>query len=106
MESLSDPFRARAVFEVLAKGDLILDNSYYLEGSTFDIIYDSAIEAARRFEANDSYSRLLVSKAFAEACWDAKGSTVQLLCRAAKAELSKLPLVSMSELQGKRLCYF
>ena len=105
-ESLSDPITAHAVFEVLAKGELFLDNLFYLEGSTtFDEIYDLAIEAARKFEANESYSRLLVSKAFAEACWGAKGSTVQLLCRAKEAEVSALPSVSMSELHGKHLCY-
>ena len=87
-ESLSDPITARAVFEVLAKGELFLDNLFYLEGSTtFDEIYDLAIEAARKFEANEFYSRLLVSKAFAEACWGAKGSTVQLLCRANSGKL-------------------
>ena len=105
-ESLSDPITARAVFEVLTKGELFLDNLFYLEGSTtFDEIYDLAIEAARKFEANESYSRLLVSKAFAEACWGAKGSTVQLLCRAKEAEVSALPSVSMSELHSKHLCY-
>ena len=107
LESLSDgPIAARAVFEVLAEGELFLDNLYFLEGSTFDEIYDSAIRAARRLEANESYSQLLVSKAFAEACWGPEGSTTQLLCRAKEiAESSALPLVSKSELQGKRLCY-
>ena len=106
LESLSDPITARAVFEVLAEGELFLDNLYFLEGSTFDKIYDSAIEAAKRLEANESYSQLLVSKAFGEACWGPKGSTTQLLCRAKEtAESSALPLVSKSEPQGKRLCY-
>ena len=107
LESLSDgPIAARAVFEVLAEGELFLDNLYFLEGSTFDEIYDSAIRAAKRLEANESYSQLLVSKAFAEACWGPEGSTTQLLCRAKEiAESSALPLVSKSELQGKRLCY-
>ena len=106
LESLSDPITARAVFEVLAKGELFLDNLYFLEGSTFNKIYDSAIEAAKRLEANESYSQLLVSKAFGEACWGPEGTTTQLLCRAKKtAESSVLPLVSKSEPQGKRLCY-
>ena len=106
LESLSDPITARAVFAVLAKGELFLDNLYFLEGSTFNKIYDSAIEAAKRLEANESYSRLLVSKAFGEACWGPEGTTTQLLCRAKKtAESSALPLVSKSEPQGKRLCY-
>ena len=106
LESLSDPITARAVFEVLAKGELFLDNLYFLEGSTFHKIYDSAIEASKRLEASESYSQLLVSKAFGEACWGPEGSTTQLLCRAKEtAESSALPLVSKSELQGKRLCY-
>ena len=106
LESLSDPITVRAVFEVLAKGELFLDNLYFLEGSTFYKIYDSAIEAAKRLEANESYSQLLVSKAFAEACWGPEGSTTQLLCRAKEtAESSAPPLVSKSEPQGKRLCY-
>ena len=106
LESLSDPITARTVFEVLAEGELFLDNLYFLEGSTFDKIYDSAIEAAKRLEANESYSQLLVSKAFAEACWGPKGSTKQLLCRAKEtAESSALRFFSKSEPQGKRLCY-
>ena len=106
LESLSDPVTARAVFEVLAEGELFLDNLYFLEGSTFLKIYDSAIEAAKRLEANESCSQLLVSKAFGEACWGPKGSTTQLLCRAKEtAESSALPLVSKSEPEGKRLCY-
>ena len=106
LESLSDPITARAVFEVLAEGELFLDNLYFLEGSTFDKIYDSAIEAAKRLEANESYSQLLVSKAFAEACWGPEGNTAQLLCRAKEtAESSAFPLVSKSELDGKRRCY-
>ena len=106
LESLSDPITARAVFEVLAKGELFLDNLYFLEGSTFNKIYDSAIEAAKRLEANESYSQLLVSKAFGEACWGPNGSTTQLLCRAKEtAESSALRFFSKSEPQGKRLCY-
>ena len=106
LESLSDPITARAVFEVLAEGELFLDNLYFLEGSTFDKIYDSAIEAAKRLKENESYSQLLVSKAFAEACWGPKGSTKQLLSRAKEtAESSPLRFVSKSEPQGKRLCY-
>ena len=106
LESLSDPITARTVFEVLAEGELFLDNLYFLEGSTFDKIYDSAIDAARRLEANESCSRLLVSKAFGEAYWGPKGSTRQLLCRVKEtAASSALPLVSKSVLQVKRLCY-
>ena len=104
LNALADAKTASTVFDVLAKGELFLDTLFLKEESTFYLIYDSAIEAAKRFERKESYSQLLVSKAFGEACWGAKGSTVQLLCRAEEAEAS-LPSISMSELQGKRLCY-
>ena len=104
LNTLADAKTASTVFDVLAKGELFLDTLFLKEESTFYLIYDSAIEAAKRFERKESYSQLLVSKAFGEACWGAKGSTVQLLCRAEEAEAS-LPSISMSELQGKRLCY-
>ena len=100
LESLSDPITAPEIFEVLAKAELFLDNLDYLKGSTFHFIYDSAIQATRRFEKNEYYNRLLVSKAFAEACWGVEGSTAQLA-----KEVSPLPSVCLSELQGKRLCY-
>ena len=100
LESLSHPILGRAVFEVLAKGELFLDNLYFLEGSTFHKIYDSAIEAAKRLKANESYNQLLVSKAFGEGFWGPEGSTTRLLCRAKEsAESSALPLVSKSKLQ-------
>ena len=102
--TLADAKTADTVFDVLATGELFLGTLFFNEGSTFYLIYDSAIEAAKRFERTESYSRLLVSKAFGQACWGAKGSTVQLLCRAKEAEASQPP-ISMSELQGKRLCY-
>ena len=102
--TLADAKTAGTVFDVLARGELFLDTLFLKEGSTFYLIYDSAIEAAKRFERTESYSRLVVSKAFGEAYWGAKGSTVQLLCRAKDAEASQPP-ISMSELQGKRLCY-
>ena len=104
LDKLADAKTASTVFDVLAKGELFLDSLFFNEGSNFYLIYDSAIEAAKRFEKTESYSRLLVSKAFAEACWGARGNTVQLLRRAKEAEASQPP-ISMSELQGKRLCY-
>ena len=105
LNTLADAKTASTVFDVLAKGELFLDTLFFNEGSTFNKIYDSAIEAAKRFETYESYSRLLVSKAFAEVCWGARGSTVQLLRRAKEAEAEALPSISLSELQGKRLCY-
>ena len=105
LNTLADAKMASTVFDVLSKGELFLATLFFKEASTFNKIYDSAIEATKRFETNESYSRLLVSKAFGEACWGAQGSTVQLLCRAKEAEAEALPSISMSELQGKRLCY-
>ena len=106
LNTLADAKTASTVFDVLAKGELFLDTLFFNEGSTFNTIYDSAIEAAKRFGTYESYNRLLVSKAFGEACWGrAKGSTVQLLCRAKEAEAEAMLSISMSELQGKRLCY-
>ena len=106
LNTLADAKTASTVFDVLATGELFLDTLFFNEGSTFNKIYDSAIEAAKRFGTYESYNRLLVSKAFGEACWGrAKGSTVQLLCRAKEAEAEAMPSISMSELQGKRLCY-
>ena len=104
LNTLADAKTASTAFDVLAKGELFLDTLFFKEGSTFYLIYDSAIEAAKRFERTESYSRLLVSKAFGKACWGAKGNTVQLLSRAKEAVVSQRP-ISMSELQGKRLCY-
>ena len=105
LDALADAKTASTVFDVLAKGELFLDTLFFNEGSTFNKIYDSAIEAAKRFETYESYSRLLVSKAFGEACWGAKGNTVQLLSRAKEAEAMAPPSISMSQQQGKRLCY-
>ena len=99
LNALADAKTAGTVFDVLGKGKLFLETLFFKPGSTFYLIYDSVIEAAKRFERKESYSQLLVSKAFAEACWGAKGSTMQLLCRAMEAEAS-LPSISMSELQG------
>ena len=99
LEALSDPRTASTVTDVLVHGELFLASLYFSDASSFNFIYDSALKAAKKLEANESYQQLLVSKAFGEACWGAKGSTVQLL---SKASLSS---DSMADLQGKRLCY-
>ena len=99
LEALSDPRTASTVIDVLVHGELFLASLYFSDASSFNFIYDSALKAAKKLEANESYQQLLVSKAFGEACWGAKGSTVQLL---SKASLSS---DSMADLQGKRLCY-
>ena len=104
LDTLADAKTASTVFDVLAKSELFLDSLYCLENSTFFKIYDSAIEAARTTKEKESYSRLLVSKAFGVSYLGAKGNAIQLLSRAKQIEAS-LPSISMSELQGKRLCY-
>ena len=104
LDTLADAKTASTVFDVLAKSELFLDSLYCLENLTFFKIYDSAIEAARTTKEKESYSRLLVSKAFGVSYLGAKGSAIQLLSRAKEIEAS-LPSISMSELQGKRLCY-
>ena len=104
LNTLADAKTASTVFDVLAKAELFLDGLYFLEGSTFYKIYDTAIEAAKTMEAKESYSRLLVSKAFGESYSGAEGSAIQLLSRAKEIEASS-PSISMSEQQGKRMCY-
>ena len=104
LDTLADAKTASTVFDVLAKSELFLDTLYCLENLTFSNIYDSAIEAARTMKEKESYSRLLVSKAFGVSYLGAKGNAIQLLSRAKQIEAS-LPSISMSELQGKRLCY-
>ena len=99
LEALSDPRTASTVIDVLVHGELFLASLYFSDASSFNFIYDSALKAAKKLEANESYQQLLVSKAFGEGCWGAEGSTVQLL---SKASLSS---DSMADLQGKRLCY-
>ena len=99
LEALSDPRTASTVIDVLVHGELFLASLYFSDASSFNFIYDSALKAAKKLEANESYQQLLVSKAFGEACWGAEGSTVQLL---SKASLSS---DSVADLQGKRLCY-
>ena len=105
LNTLADAKTASTAFDVLSKGELFLATLFFKEGPTFLKIYDSAIEAAKRFETYESYCRLLVSKAFAEAFLGTKGNAVQLLCRAKEAEALALPSISMSQQQGKRLCY-
>ena len=104
LNTLADAKTASTVFDVLAKAELFLDSLYFLEGSTFYKIYDTAIEAAKTMEAKESYSRLLVSKAFGKSYSGAEGSAIQLLSRAKEIEASS-PSISMSEQQGKRMCY-
>ena len=99
LEALSDPRTASTVIDVLVHGELFLAGLYFSDASSFNFIYDAALKAAKKLEASESYQRLLVSKAFGEACWGAEGSTVQLLSEAS------LSSDSMADLRGKRLCY-
>jgi len=92
----SDFKLAKSVFDVLIKAELFLATLFYSEVYTFNKIYDSAIEAAWKLEANEYYCRLLVSKALCEVTWGATGSTMHLLANAK----------AFKEKNGKSMCYF
>ena len=74
-----DSKTADRVFDVLAKAELFLDTLYFIEDSTFDKIFDSAVMAAYQTEKNVSYRRLLTSKAFGQVTWGSSGNTKKLL---------------------------
>ena len=100
LEALSNPRTARTVIDVLVKGDLFLLSLYFVgseASNSIDLIYDSALKAAKEHQPNESFLQLLVSKAFQEVSWGAEGSTVQLLSKASQ--------ISKAEAQGKRMCY-
>ena len=99
-EALLNPRTASTVIDVLVKGDLFLSSLYFVgseASNSIDLIYDSALKAAKEHQLNESFLQLLVSKAFQEVCWGAEGSTLQLLSKASQ--------ISKTEAQGKRMCY-
>ena len=102
LEALSNPRTASTVIDVLVKGDLFLASLYFVGSDasnslTFDLIYNSALKAAKKHQPNESFLQLLVSKAFREVNWGAEGSTEQLLLEASQ--------IFKAEAQGKRMCY-
>ena len=102
LEALSNPRTASTVIDVLVKGDLFLVSLYFVASDasnslTIDLIYNSALKAAKEHQPNESFLQLLVSKAFWEVNWGAEGSTEQLLLEASQ--------ISKAEAQGKRKCY-
>ena len=100
LEALSNPRTASTVIDVLVKGDLFLLSLYFVgseASNSIDLIYDSALKAAKEHQPNESFLQLLVSKAFREVNLGAEGSTVQLLSKASQ--------ISKAEAQGKRMCY-
>ena len=102
LEALSNPRTASTVIDVLVKGDLFLASLYFVGSDasnslTIDLIYNSALKAAKKHQPNESFLQLLVSKASREVNWGAEGSTEQLLLEASQ--------ISKAEAQGKRMCY-
>ena len=102
-EGCSDSKTANRVFEVLVKAELFLYSVYWREESSFNKIYDSALEMALKLEENVFHRQLLVSKALYQVTWG-KGNTIQLLSEAMDEEAASWSLVSNDD-KGKRLCY-
>ena len=107
IEGCLDSKIAENAFNVLVKGELFLVTLFCVEGHTFYKIYDSAIEAAKKLEANKFYCLLLVSKALSEVTWGAEGNTKHLLSKAKEIREST-PESSFSTFKeeiGKSMCY-
>lgn len=104
IESCSDSRTADRVFDVLIKAEHFLDSVFWRENAvTFYEVFDSAIKAATRYRKDMYYRRLIVSKAFGQLTWGAKGITMQLL-----SEVDKLLTTSSfisSHQRGKFSCY-
>ena len=107
LEGCSDSKIAESAFNVLVKAELFLETLFYAEGHTFNKIYDSAIEAAKKLGANEFYCRLLVSKALSEVTWGAEGNTKHLLSKAKEIREStpESSFSTFKEEKGKSMCY-
>ena len=92
------------VFDVLVKAELFLDSIFwYSSEGEADKIFSSALRAASLHGKNVYYRRLLVSRAFGELTWGAKGMAMQLL-----SEVDKIHTASSSvpsDERAKYLCY-
>ena len=107
IEGCSDSKIAESTFNVLEKAELFLATLFYVEGHTFNKIYDSAIQAAKKLGANEFYCRLLVSKALSEVTWGAEGNTKHLLSKAKEIREStpESSFSTFKEEKGKSMCY-
>ena len=102
-ETCSDPKTCEAGFGVLIKAELFLDSLFWCDGGTFDKIYVSATEVAKKLEKRLFYGELLVSLSFGEMCWGTQGRTMTFL---SKAEDKQMSCCSFSVgNKGKLLCY-
>ena len=99
IEGCYDSKTSDNVFRALVKAELFLDSLFWCEGGKMDLIYKSAIEAARKDGNNVMYKQLLISLAFTEVTWGSRGRTMQLLLEG-KYE-SPCAYVD----RGKHLCY-
>ena len=99
-----DSRTAERVFDVLAKAELFLDTLFWIEGSTFNKIFDTAIMAAKQTGKNIFYRRLLTSKAFAQVTWGPNGITEKLLS-VSKTVQGQTSSHCDGE-KGKHLCYY
>ena len=107
IESCSDSKIAESAFNVLVKAELFLVTLFWVEVHTFNKIYDSAIEAAKKLGANQFYCRLLVSKALSEVTRGAEGNTKHLLSKAKQTREStpESSFPTFKEEKGKSMCY-
>ena len=99
-----DSKTADRVFDVLARAELFLDTLFWIEGSTFYKIFDSAITEANQTGKNVFYRRLHTSKAFGQVTLGASGNTKKLLS-VSKAVQDPTSLHWDGE-KGKYLCYY
>ena len=104
-EGCSDSKTADVVFDVLVKAELFLDSLFWIlsEAGNFNRIYDSALKAASRLRKTTYYRRLLVSRAFSEVIWGARGITMQFLSKV--SEIQPAPPPVSSDEEAKHLCY-
>ena len=105
IESCSDSRTANRTFDVLIKAELLLDSVFWCsnEGANFDKIYDSALKAAVLHGKEMYHRRLLVSRAFGELTWGARGQSMQFL-----SEVDKILSISSSissDEKAKHSCY-
>ena len=99
-----DSKTADRLFDILAKAELFFDTLFWMEGSTFYKIFDSAIMAANQMGKNVFYRRLLNSKAFGQVTWGASGNTKKLL---SESKAVQVPTSSHCDGEkGKHLCYY
>ncbi|XP_022809323.1 uncharacterized protein LOC111346297 [Stylophora pistillata] len=102
-ESCSDPKTCDVVFTVLIKAEIFLDSLFWCEGNTFNELYESAINRAKKLGKGVLYKQLLISLAFGEMYWGPKGRTMKLLSKVWDEQMSCSSL--SAEHKGKLICY-